>query len=104
MISGQLFQSVASERKSATLRDKTDSTLSLLVNHTLLNETLELRLIWLANTNIGDGLLRLRATYEWQDNLKTWIANDIFYGSSKVIFGQFNDNDSLNLGVEMGFE
>lgn len=104
MISGQLFQSVATERKPATLRDKTDSTLSLLVNHTLLNETLELRLIWLANTNIGDGLLRLRATYEWQDNLKIWIANDTFYGSSEGIFGQFNDNDRLTLGVEMGFE
>ncbi len=104
LISGQLFQSVATERKSSTLRDKTDSTLSLLVNHTLLNETLELRLIWLANTNIGDGLVRLRATYEWQDNLKTWIASDTFYGSSEGIFGQFNDNDRLTLGVEMGFE
>ncbi|MBQ0720899.1 MAG: hypothetical protein KBT88_08685 [Gammaproteobacteria bacterium] len=104
LISGQLFQSVALNRESATARDKTDTTMSLLVNHTLLNETMELRLIWLANTNIGDGLLRLRLTYEWRDNLKTWIANDIFYGSEEGIFGQFDANDRLTFGVEMGFE
>ena len=104
LISGQLFQSVALNRESATLRDKTDSTVSLLVNHTLLNETMELRLIWLANTNIGDGLLRLRASYEWQDNLKTWISSDTYYGSEEGIFGQFDDNDRLTLGVELGFE
>lgn len=104
LISGQLFQSVALHRQSATVRDKTDSTLSLLVNHTLLNETVELRLIWLANTNIGDGLFRLRATYEWQDNLKTWVSSDTYYGSEEGIFGQFNDNDRLTVGIEMAFE
>ena len=104
LISGQLFQSVALNRQSATLRDKTDSTVSLLVNHTLLNETMELRLIWLANTNIGDGLLRLRASYEWQDNLKTWISSDSYYGSEVGVFGQFDGNDRLTLGIELGFE
>ena len=104
LISGQLFQSVALKRHSATVRDKTDSTLSLLVNHTLLNETLELRLVWLANTHIGDGLYRLRVTYEWQDNLKTWASSDIFYGSEEGIFGQFNDNDRFTVGIEIGFE
>jgi len=104
LISGQLFQSVALNRQSATVRDKSDSTLSLLVNHTLLNETLELRLIWLANSNIGDGLVRLRVTYEWQDNLKTWVSGDTFYGSEEGIFGQFDDNDRLTFGVELAFE
>ncbi len=104
LISGQLFQSVALNRQSATLRDKTDSTVSLLVNHTLLNETMELRLIWLANTNIGDDLFRLRVTYEWQDNLKIWISSDTFYGSDEGVFGQFDDNDRLTLGIELGFE
>ena len=104
LISGQLFQSVALNRQSATVRDKTNSTLSLLVNHTLLNETMELRLIWLADTNIGDGLFRLRASYEWQDNLKTWISSDTYYGSREGIFGQFDDNDRLTVGIEMAFE
>ncbi len=104
LISGQLFQSVALNRQSATLRDKSEPTLSLLANHTLLNETLELRLIWLANSNIGDGLVRLRVSYEWQDNLKTWISSDTFYGSEEGLFGQFDANDRLTLGIEMGFE
>ena len=104
LISGQLFQSVALNRESATLRDKTDSTLSLLANHTLMNETMELRVIWLANTNIGDGLVRLRVSYEWQDNLKTWVSSDTFYGSEEGIFGQFSANDRLSFGIEMGFE
>ncbi len=104
LISGQLFQSAALNRQSATLRDKTNSTLSLLVNHTLLNETMELRLVWLANTNIGDGLFRLRASYEWQDNLKTWVSTDTYYGSEEGIFGQFDDNDRLTFGVELAFE
>ncbi len=104
LISGQLFQSVVINRQSATLRDKTDSTLSLLANHTLFNETLELRLIWLTNTNIGDGLVRLRVTYEWRDNLKTWVSSDTFYGSEEGLFGQFDANDRLTFGIEMGFE
>lgn len=104
LISGQLFQSIALNRQSATVRDKTDSTVSLLVNHTLLNETVELRLVWLANTNIGDGLFRLRASYEWQDNLKTWVSSDTYYGSDEGIFGQFDDNDRLTVGIEMAFE
>lgn len=104
LISGQLFQSVVLNRQSATIRDKTDSTVSLLVNHTLLNDTIELRFVCLANTNIGDGLVRLRASYEWQDNLKTWISNDTYYGSREGIFGQFDNNDRLTLGIEMGFE
>ncbi|OUS01723.1 hypothetical protein A9Q90_09880 [Gammaproteobacteria bacterium 54_18_T64] len=104
LISGQLFQSVALNRQSATVRDKSESTLSLLVNHTLLNDTLELRLIWLTNSNVGDGLMRLRVTYEWQDNLKTWASSDTFYGSEEGIFGQFDDNDRLIIGIELAFE
>ena len=104
LISAQLFQSIALNRQSATLRDKTDSALSVLVNHTRLNETLDLRFIWLASTNIGDGLLRLRLSYEWQDNLKTWVSSDTFYGSEEGLFGQFDNNDRLTVGIEIGFE
>lgn len=104
LVSTQLFQSVATNRESNTLRDKTSSTLSLLINRTLLNEAMELRLIWLANTNTRDGLGRLRLSYEWQDDLKTWISSDTFYGNSQGVFGQFDDNDRLSFGIELGFQ
>jgi hypothetical protein len=42
-------------------------------------------------------------SYEWQDNVKTWVGMDIFYGTRDGLFGQFDDNDRIVMGVEPGF-
>jgi len=38
-----------------------------------------------------------------QDNVKAWVGGDIFYGDHNGLFGQFNDNDRVVMGVELGF-
>lgn len=101
-VSGQVFQSRL-HGVAGLSRDKTETNASLLVRRTLLNEMLLLQLLWLINTDNDDGLVRLKASYELSDDLRIWLANDAFYGSSNGIFGQFSDNDRFNLGIEISF-
>ena len=53
--------------------------------------------------NDGDGLIRPKLVYEWQDNVKTWVGADIFYGDRDGLFGQFRENDRIVIGVELGY-
>ena len=103
LLSLQFFQSVATKRDAATLRDKTDTSFSLLLNHTLLNETMEVQMVWLGSANAGDGLVRFKTSYEWQDNVEFWLASDTFYGNDQGLYGQFNDKDRITFGIEFSF-
>ncbi len=58
---------------------------------------------FIANTSNGDGIVRPKISYEWQDNIETWLAADIFYGDKQGIFGQFDRNDRIVLGMEVSF-
>jgi hypothetical protein len=69
----------------------------------LLNETLTAEALWISNTNDGDGLVRPKIIYEWRGNVRLWLRMDLFYSNAKGLFGQFDDNDRLLLGVEMGW-
>jgi chemotaxis protein methyltransferase CheR len=60
--------------------------------------------LWIASLNDGDGLMRPKLVYEWQDNVKTWLGADIFYGGRDGLFGQFSDNDRIVIGVEPGYQ
>jgi hypothetical protein len=42
-------------------------------------------------------------TYEWLDDFKTWIGVDIFYGDNNGLFGQFDENDRVLIGMEIAF-
>jgi len=57
----------------------------------------------IANSNIGDGIIRPKVSYEWQDNIKSWIGADIFYGDEQGIFGQFDQNDRIVVGMDVSF-
>lgn len=60
-------------------------------------------MLWIANSRVGDGLVRPKVNYELEDNLTIWAGLDIFYGNKKGLFGQFSRNDRLSLGLELGF-
>jgi hypothetical protein len=79
-LSAQLFQSWAVDSPYGLVRDELDINLTFLARRDCLNDTLQAEVLWIVNTNDGDGLIRPKLTYKWQDNVKTWVGVDIFYG------------------------
>jgi len=102
-LSVQLFQSWVTDSPSGLLRDSLETSLTLLARRDYLNDTLQAEILWITNINDSDGLVRPKLSYEWQDNVKTWVGVDIFYGTRNGLYGQFKDNDRIVIGVELGF-
>jgi len=103
LVSGQLIQSWVINNADKTTRDKVDTTLTGLVRRNFMYDTLVAEVLLIANTNNGDGIIRPKVSYEWQDNIKTWLGADIFYGDSDGVFGQFNRNDRVVMALEISF-
>ncbi len=102
-LSAQLFQSWVTGSSSGLVRDTLDTNLTFLARRDFLNDTLRAEVLWIVNTNDGDGLVRPKIVYDWQDNLRTWVGADIFYGDRDGLFGQFGNNDRVIVGVELGY-
>ena len=102
-ISMQWFQRHLISDSSALIRDRTQHTLSLLVERDFANETLTLRLLQLHSLNNDDGLLRPKVSYTLSSNLDVWLGADIFYGTSDGLFGQFDPQDRWVFGFQLGF-
>jgi len=101
-VSVQLFQSRLSGHREEFTRPALDTSFTFLARREFMNDTLAAELLWIGNTNDGDGLVRPKVSYEWEDNLRLWMGLDLFYGDHDGMFGQFDGNDRLSLGVEMG--
>ena len=54
------------------------------------------------NLNRDDGFFRPKISYELNDNVILKCGFDLFYGSDRGIFGQFDKNDRVSLGIEIG--
>ncbi len=103
LLSMQLIQSWVINDADKTTRDKLDTTLTGLIRRNFLYDTLIAEVLVIANTNNGDGIVRPKISYEWQDNIETWLGADIFYGDQQGVFGQFDQNDRIVLGMEVSF-
>ena len=101
-LSVQLFQSHLINDQPGLVRDKVDTTVTFLARRDFMNVTLVAEVLWLHNLDNDDGLIRPKMSYEWADNLKVWFGVDVFYGDKKGIFGQFDANDRIVLGMEWG--
>ncbi len=101
-LSMQLFQSLLLDDQPGLVRDKVDTSMTFLASRNFMNDTLVVEILWIHNTNNNDGLVRPKIKYEWQDNINIWLGADTFYGDSKGLFGQFNKNDRIVLGMEWG--
>ncbi len=104
LLSGQLIQSWIVNNADQTTRDKLDTTLTGLIRRNFMYDTLIAEVLVIANINNGDGLIRPKISYEWQDNIKTWVGADIFYGDKQGVFGQFDRQDRVVFGFEVSFE
>jgi len=103
LVSMQLIQSWMIHNAQQSTRDKLDTTLTGLIRRNFLYDSLTAELLVIGNINNGDGIIRPKISYEWLDNLKTWVGADIFYGNQRGIFGQFNNNSRVVMGVEVSF-
>lgn len=103
LLSVQLFQSYVINPPTGLTRPNVDTTLMLLAQQDFLNETLKAEILILHNINDGDGLLRPKVAYELQDDLKVWLGLDVFYGRRQGLFGEFDHNDQIVTGLEIGF-
>ncbi len=102
-ISTQLFQSHLNNDQLDMLRDRRDTTLTLLFRRDFNNETLTAELLWLHNLGLDDGLARPKITYQMNDNTTLWLGVDIFYGNKQGLFGQFKKRDRMVSAVEIAF-
>ena len=101
-ISAQLFQSRLLDYQPGFARPELDTSMTFLARRDFWNDTLKVELLWIANANDGDGLLRPKLNYELEDNLEVWAGLDLFYGSREGLFGQFNDNGRFLIGIRYG--
>lgn len=102
-VSAQFFQSWLPGYSTGIARPELDTNLTFLIRRDINNDTLSMGLLWIANTNDGDGLVRPKVSYDLQDDLRVWSEVDVFYGDRKGVFGQFNKKSRVLFGAELGF-
>ena len=102
-ISTQIFQSIVTDAAAGLVRDKVDTSATLLVRRDFLNESLQAEVLLIQSINQGDGVLQAAIDYEWRSNLNLKIGADIFFGKSTGLFGQFKEQDRVSIGFELGF-
>jgi len=102
LISAQLFQNWTLGKKTESLfRNRVDTRLSLLMERMFMNDRLELEM--LAVGRINDGFVRPKLTYQWKSNINVWLGFDGFWGDREDLIGQFDRQDRIVTGLEIGF-
>ena len=86
-----------------TVRDDSENTLSFLWELQMMNESIKLEYLQLQSVNYADGLIQFQISYEAATDLEVYFGSDIFYGNSRYLYGQFNQNDQVTIGMSLGF-
>ncbi len=102
-ISAQVFQSLVTDPTSGLVRDTLETTATFLLRRDFLNDALQAEALLIHGLNQGDGLLQASMAYELRSNIRLSVGADIFYGTSRGLFGQFNENDRVVFGIDIGF-
>lgn len=102
-VSVQWFQSWLPQHDERFTRPAVDTNLTVLLRRSLRNETLRAELLWIAGMDAGDGLVRPKLSYDLNDHLEVWLGADLFYGDQRGVFGEFDDNDRVVIGLKLGF-
>lgn len=102
LLSVQLFQTWLSRDPAGLIRDDFETNLTFLARRELRNDSVVVELGCIHGVDHGDGLARARVGFELRDGLEVFAGLDVFYGSERGIFGQFDGNDRLVVGFEVG--
>ena len=85
------------------IRNNRETTVTFLIRHDFINETLFTELLWIHNTNFDDGVARPKITYQVSDEITANVGADIFYGDQTGLFGQFRNRDRLVVSIEASY-
>ncbi len=102
-LSAQIFQSIVTDPAPGLVRDDVDTSATLLVRRDFMNDSLQAEALLIQSLNQGDGVLQTSLNYEWSTNIRLQLGVDIFYGNSLGLFGQFDKNDRISMGIDIGF-
>ncbi len=103
LVSYQWYQSTLTDYEPGIVRKETSLRHTLLFRKNLWNETLELELFTLFNQDYNDGQVQVKASYQLDDDWTVWGGVDVFYGDEEGLFGQFDENDRVVMGVQTHF-
>ncbi|WGL17336.1 hypothetical protein PVT68_03330 [Microbulbifer bruguierae] len=102
LISLQWFQSLMTDYHPGMIRDRSEQTLSVLLERQYAQSTWTFSLQGLYSLNRNDQLWRPRISYLWLSDLEVWIGGEIFDGTPEGLYGQFDGNDRFTIGFEWG--
>ena len=103
LLSMQWFASYLTDYVREIGRDETEQTLTLLYQQDFGNATWRFRGIGIHSLNDRDSQWQLRLSYWYSSALELWIGGDLFTGTRRGVFGQFDDNDRALVGFRYGF-
>ena len=83
-------------------RERNERSASLLFRRDLRNATITTELLWIQSISDGDGVVQAKIRYAIRSNVELFAGVDVFYGSSRGLFGQFDARDRLIFGIEVG--
>ena len=104
LVSFQWFQTHVLDNNEDLYSAKTEDIVSVLWDVSFMNETLSFRLLNLYSLDHHDGLVRPKVTYNLLSNLDLILSADRFYGDETGLFGQFDHNDRISIGFELGLD
>ena len=103
LLSAQWFYSYLFDYQRSIVRDETEQLASLLLQSNFDNASWQLQALSLYSLNNEDLLFQLKLKYWLESNLEIWIGTDVFHGTQRGIFGQFDQQDRVLAGFEYGF-
>lgn len=102
-VSAQLFQSILVDPVHGMARDKAETSATFLLRRYFMNESLEAEALLIQSVNRADGVLQASLEFEWSTNIRLMLGADLFFGTSAGLYGQFEENNRVTIGIEFGF-
>ncbi|HET6304510.1 MAG TPA: DUF1302 family protein [Myxococcota bacterium] len=102
LLSVQLFQTRLSRDPAGMIRDEFATNVTFLARREFRNDRVAAQLACIHGVDHGDGLARARVGFELREGLELFAGLDVFYGSERGVFGEFDHNDRLVVGFEIG--
>ncbi len=103
LLSAQWFVShLGDVAEDQLFREQTEQTVSLLWRGDFANGNWQGSALGLYSVNDTDAMLQLKLAYWLRGNVKVWLGADLFSGDANGLFGQYDEQDRILLGLEYG--
>jgi hypothetical protein len=103
LLSAQWFYSFLLDYERSIVRDENEQIASLLFQSDFYNGNWQLQALSLYSLNNKDMLFQFKLRYWLYSNMEIWIGSDMFRGTQRGLFGQFDEQDRVLVGFNYGF-